>query len=204
MKSDILSQIKANFAPGELFMMSDVVPGYMSDANAKKELLKLTRNKSVERFAYGIYYLPNGEEPSLSKAIELRYLKRGDKVYGFYTGDNFLMAINDVEPTLNDQIEIMSNRATSGKKTVYMFGKRFTIRKPYVEINKYNASLIAFLSYISMSPISKIKEQYSILANYVRREHLGAIDVMEMAEKFPNKVASKLLTSDLYRSFWKH
>ena len=204
MKSDLLTQIKSKFQPGELFMMSDIQRGYMSDAASKKELLKLISSGSITRFSYGIYYLPGKMEPTVASAIELRYLRRGDKIYGFYTGDNFLSSINGVSPNLDEKIEIMSNHATSGKKSVYMFGKRFVIRKPYVEINKYNASLVSFLTYISMSSLSTIKEQYSILANYIRREHLSANDVMDMAEKFPNKTASKLISSDLYRSLWKH
>ena len=98
----------------------------------------------------------------------------------------------------------MTNRATSGKKNVYMFEKRFTLRKPYYKIDRYNMTTNAFLSYIAMTPLSEIKKNYSILANYARREHLSANDVMDMAEHFPAKTASKLLSSDLYRSLWKH
>lgn len=185
-------------------MMSDLFEGYMSEPAAKSELLKLTKAGSVLRYSYGIYYLPGGPEPTVSDAIDLRYIKRNGKVYGFYTGDNFLASINGVSPNLDDKIEIMSNKATSGKKSVYTFSKRFVIRKPYVEIDKYNAPLVAFLSFIAMSPLSKIKQNYSILANYARKEHLSAHDVMDMAVSFPNKTASKLLSSDLYRSLWKH
>ena len=106
--------------------------------------------------------------------------------------------------SLEDHIEIMTNRATSGKKNVYMFEKRFTLRKPYYKIDKYNMTTNAFLSYIAMTPLAEIKKNYPLLANYCRKEHLSAADVMNMAQYFPTKTASKLLSSDLYRSLWKH
>lgn len=205
MKSKLLTQIQAKYKPGELFVMSDVRVNYMSDAAAKQEVLRLTKAKDLVRYAYGLYFLPGGaNDPSFSDAIKIRFLARGDKVYGFYTGDNFLTTVMGHLPDENGTIEIMTNHATSGKKTTYMFGRSFVVRAPYVPIDKYNASLNAFLSYISMTSLRHIKDNYPLLANYIRKEHLSAIDVMDMATKFPNKAASKLLASDLYRSLWKH
>jgi len=205
MKSKLLTLIQTKYQPGELFIMSDIRVNYMSDAAIKQEVIRLTKNKELIRYAYGIYYLPsNTLQPTFLDAIKIRFLERKDKVYGFYTGENFLTTIKGLIPSEANEIEIMTNHATSGKKRVYMFGHYFTIRAPYVLIDKYNASLNSFLSYISMASLRRIKENYSLLANYIRKEHLSALDVMEMATKFPSKTASKLLASDLYRSLWKH
>ena len=204
MQSKLLTNIQKKFEPSELFFLADIHDKNMTDAAVKEELLRLTKSKDLNRYSYGVYYLPGKEEPSALKAIELRYISKGGEVYGFYTGDNFINALKGIKVTLDDHIEIMTNRATSGKKNVYMFEKRFTLRKPYYKIDKYNMTTNAFLSYIAMTPLAEIKKNYSILANYCRKEHLSANDVMEMAQYFPTKTASKLLSSDLYRSLWKH
>lgn len=204
MQSKLLINIQKKFKPSELFFLSDIHDKNMSDAAVKEEFLRLTKTKEINRYSYGVYYIPGLSEPSALKAIELRYISKDSDIYGFYTGENFLNILRGKKISLEDHIEIMTNRATSGKKNVYMFEKRFTLRKPYYKIDKYNMTTNAFLSYIAMTPLSEIKKNYSLLANYCRKEHLSASDVMNMAQYFPTKTASKLLSSDLYRSLWKH
>jgi len=206
MKSALLIKIKAKEKPNSLFMMSDYAPGYMSDAAAKNEISRMLKSKEIIRYSYGIYFLPDdrGEAPDALDAIELRYLKRNGKVYGFYTGDCFLRFINGARQNLEGKLELASNHATSGKKTVYAFSKRFVVRKPYVKVDKNNVATVSFLTFISMTALDKIKDNYSVLANYIRKEHLAAQNVIELSPFFPNKVASKLIASDLYRSLWKH
>lgn len=204
MKSDLLSQIKAKHKPSELFLMSELIDKEEEEAAVREELLRLTKDGSLKRFSYGIYYIPGKTEPSAMEAIELRYIGNDKNIYGFYTGDNYLASILGRKISVNDKIEIMTNRATSGKKTIYMFSKRFTLRKPYIEITKANDKFNAFLSYIAMTPLAEIRRNSPILATYIRKEHFSADDFMEMAQLFPGKTASKLIASDLYRSLWKH
>ena len=134
------------------------------------------KSGEIIRYSYGMYYIPGQGVPESSDAIALRYISNDKEVYGFYTGDCFLKCVNGAKISVNDKIELMTNKATSGKKKVYMFGRRFI----------------------------KIKQNYSVLADYIKKTHLAANDVMEMAPHFPAKTASKLLASDLYRSLWKH
>ena len=162
------------------------------------------KNGDIIRYSYGMFYIPGQGIPESSDAIALRYISNDKEVYGFYTGDCFLKCVNGAKISVNDKIELMTNKATSGKKKVYMFGRRFILRKPYYPIDKNNVSLNAFLTYITMTPLFKIKQNYSVLADYIKKTHLAANDVMEMAPHFPAKTASKLLASDLYRSLWKH
>lgn len=204
MRNDLLTSIKSVFKQNELFSSADINDKNMSEAAKKEGLVRLVKSGDLKRYSYGFYYIPGHGEPSVSEAIELRYISRGKDIYGFYTGECFLMSINNRKISVNEKVEIMTNKATSGKKNVYMFGKRFTLRKPYYPIDKNNVTLNAFLAYIAMTPLSRIKENYSVLADYIKKAHLAANDVMEMAVYYPAKTASKLLASDLYRSLWKH
>ena len=204
MKDNLLSIIKSEFEENDLFSSADIRTKSMTEAAKKEELVRLVKSGDIKRYSYGFYYIPGRGQPDPSNAIELRYISHGKEIYGFYTGECFLMAINGQKISVNEKVEIMTNKATSGKKSVYMFGKRFTLRKPYYPVDKNNVTLNAFLSYIAMTPLSRLKENYSILADYIKRAHLGANDVMEMASYYPAKTASKLLASDLYRSLWKH
>lgn len=204
MNNVLLTTIKKQFKKNELFSAGDVKGKTLSAITIKEELVELVKQGQLKRFSYGFYYIPGEGEPKVSDAIELRYINNGSEVYGFYTGDCFISVLNGSSPTDNDKIEIMTNKATSGKKSVYMFFRRFVLRKPYVKVNKINSSINSFLSYITMTPLDKIKENYSILASFIKKAHLAATDVMELASSYPSKTASKLLSSDLYRCLWKH
>ena len=206
MKKTLLEEIQDKFPPLKLFFPADISIKGMTDEAVKTELHRLAEKGAIERYAYGLYFLPGkrGEQPSSIDAITIRYLKDGDDVYGFYTGSNFIKTILGNEVTIDDHLEIMTNRATSGKKNVFMFGKRFILRKPYVDIKRDNAALNAFLSYIAMTDLKTIKANYSLLSNYIKKEHLSAVEVMRSTEFYPTKTMSKLLASDLYRSLWKH
>lgn len=207
MPKTLLQTIKDDFEPKTLFLLSDIRAKGFTPAAEKEELLRLTKKGSVKRFGYGIYYLPDPSDktpPSILEAIEIRYFKNEEQVIGFYTGHNFLELLRGQKLTIDEPLEIMTNKATSGKKTIFVFGKRLTIRKPYFTIDKKNQYLNSFLSYVSLAPLDEIRVNYSLLANFVRANQLNADDVMKMASQFPAKTSSKLLATNLYRSLWKH
>lgn len=202
-----IDKLKRKFEPNKLFLFSEITEKGLTEAALKEELLRLTKTGEVKRYAYGIYYLPDPKQtlpPTALEAITLRYLTDGTDIYGFFTGSDFLGTLMGRRVSLQDHLEIMTNKATSGKKTIYVFSKRISLRKPYFTINKKNISINSFLSYLSSAPLDEVKQNYSLLANYIRTNQLSANDVMKMATAFPSKTSTKLLASDLYRSLWKH
>lgn len=207
MPIQLIDRLRKKYEINKLFLFSDIHEKSLTEAALKEELLRLTKTGLIKRYGYGIYYLPDPKQenaPSALEAISLRYLTDGKDVYGFYTGNDFLGEIMGRSASLQDQLDIMTNKATSGKKKIFIFSKRITLRKPYFTINKNNISINSFLSYLSFAPLDEIKQNYSLLANYIRANQLSANDVMKMATAFPSKTSTKLLASDLYRSLWKH
>ncbi len=205
MKKNNLSKLSDKNPPGTLFLMSDFLKDYMVDPTLKKEVLSWIHEGKIERYSYGIYFFKGAKSPTALDAIRLRYIERNGKVYGFFSGKAFLNILKGkaISPKDN-KLEIVSNLATSGRKSVSMFNENFILRKPYVKIDKYNVSLVSFLTYISSAPTSEIEENLSTLSNYVRQEHLSATNLSSLISRFPAKTFSKLLKTDLYRSFWKH
>jgi len=207
MPLQLIDRLRKQFEPNKLFLSSEVHEKSLTEGALKEELHRLTKKCLIKRYAYGIYYLPDpkGEAlPGVLEAISLRYLSDGRDVYGFYAGDDFLGEIMGRPVSLQEHLDIMTNKATSGKKTVFVLSKRITLRKPYFTINKSNVSINSFLSYLSFASIDEVKQNYSLLANYIRTNQLSANDVMKMAPAFPSKTSTKLLATDLYRSLWKH
>ena len=207
MANDLLSKIQKQFEPNQLFAIADINDSKLDPATLKQRVVSLARDGKLVHFSYGFYYIPGkitDPAPSSLDAIESRYLGSGKNIIGFYTGLNYLEHLKGIRPSLDEPMELMTNKATSGKKTIYIFQKRLTLRKPYYKIDSKNVNLNSFLSFIALAPLSLIKENYSILSNYIKKNQLSANDVMDLAAYFPAKTASKLLSSDLYRSLWKH
>lgn len=184
--------------------MSSLFPSYMSDPTLKKEVLRLTKSKELAHLCYGFYYLPGAKQPSLLDAVKLRYISNDKEVYGVYSGPSFLRLLKGFSVDENQTIEISTNKETSGKKSKAFGAVRLILRKPYIKINKYNAAMVALFSFLACASSREIEENSSLLASYVRSNHLSAIEAAKVMDKFPGKVAKKLLKSDLYRSFWKH
>ena len=203
----LIDKLKKKFNQNSLFLASDIHEKSLTDAALKEELLRLTKSDALKRYGYGMYYLPDPKDKTPLdplQAVALRYVTDGKDFYGFFSGQGFLDGVVGRPISSSEHLEIMTNKATSGKKTIFVFSKRVTLRRPYITINKNNVLINSFLSYLSSTPLDEIQHNYSLLANYIRTNQLSANDVMKMANAFPAKTSTKLLASDLYRSLWKH
>ena len=203
----LFKQIKNQFKVNELFSASDIPLKNYSMDSLKEELSRLVAKKEITRFAKGLYYLGDDKsktKPSCYDAIAKRYLYHGKETIGFYSGPQFPLLIASLSPKDTLPLFVYTNKATSGKRSVFLFSRRVELRKPYLPISADNVSINSFLTYLAITPIGEIEQNYSVLANFIRSNQLSANDVMSLVPRFPAKTFSKLLKSDLYRSLWKH
>jgi hypothetical protein len=207
MANDLLTVIKQSIGYNKLFRFEDIsIKGRSPDA-VKMALSRYVSAKSLIRMANGVYYFPGestNEAPDAIDLIEFLYCHDNQDYFGFYTGSGFISQALNQQPFLEDKLEIMTNKTTNGKIKITQCGKAVILRKPYFTITESNYTLNALLSYVAMTPLDQIKTNYSLLANYIRANHLSANDVITMSSSFPAKTMAKLLSSDLYRSLWKH
>lgn len=208
MAKTLYTQIKSTIGQNTLFNLTMAAKANrsMTPGAVKEEMSRLVKKGQVKRLGYGVYIIDSGKldkEELESKFIAFRYLGEGKNVCGFLYGENFVRALKGF-PLAKTGLEIVTNKVTSGKKTIFQFGQRITLRKPYVKVNSDNASLLAFLTYIGYADDEEIKRNFSVLANYVREEHLSAPEAIELLSSFPGRTAKALLGSGLYKLMWKH
>lgn len=208
MAKTFYSQLKAGIGVDTLFdlSMASRINKSMTPDAVKEEMSRLSKKGQVKRLGYGVYIIDTGkmnEETLENKFISFRYIGSGKNVCGFYYGDNFVRNLKGAALTKTG-LEIVTNKATSGKKSIYQFGRRLVLRKPYAKITQQNVSLLSFLTYISYASEEELKRNYSVLANYVREEHLSAPEAIELLTYFPGKTAKALLGSGFYKLMWKH
>lgn len=200
------SIIQRRFKPGELFQAEQLKTKSVDLETIKSDLFELRKAGLVKSFAYGIFFMPN-KNPSLTPtaidAIRLRYIESQGGVYGFFSGKSFIRFYLNGGLSDEDELEVVTNKATSIKKKVYMFSKRFTLRKPYSPVTGENVDTLAFLTYLSGASIDEVKANSSTLSNYIRERHLKAEDITSFASSVPGKAFKKLIAADLYRNLWK-
>jgi hypothetical protein len=207
MISTLLKLIKNYFEINQLFSASDIPLKNVSRDALKEDLSRLMKANELSRFSKGLYYLSdvkNGTRPSCYDALAKRYLNNGKETIGFYSGPQFPLLIASLPPKDTLPIYVYTNKATSGKRSVFLFSRRVELRKPYLPVAKNNVLINSFLTYLAITPIEDIEQNHSVLANFIRANQLSANDVMSLVPCFPAKTFSKLLKSDLYRSLWKH
>ena len=136
-------------------------------------------------------------------AIKLRYIGNGDTTYGFFYGQFFIEDYLGQPFDDRQLIEVVTNKATSVKKAVYMFSRRFVIRRSYAPIDADNADSLAFLTYLSSASDSEVEANMSVLSTYIRDKHLSSDLLMKFSDKVPSKAYRRLYSTGLYRSLWK-
>ncbi|MCR4562800.1 MAG: hypothetical protein K5694_06335 [Bacilli bacterium] len=206
MTKDLLKIIKSKYKENELFSLGEIASKYQSYELLKVDISRLVKEGKIAKASHGVYYLVSrkkGIAPSIYDLVELKYLKNGNHTIGFYSGESYIQSISKAGLE-GHKIEIYSNKCTSGKREMNLMGHRIILRRPYIKISDDNCRINAFLTYISTAAASDIETFYPILANHIRTQHFSADDVISLSTNYPDKMTAKLLSSDLYRSLWKH
>ena len=197
--------LKRRIKPGKLFEPETLETKGYSLSEIKLDIKAALGERRLVSFAYGIYYQPskNGLKPSPLDAIKLRYIGNGNTTYGFFYGQFFIKDYLGQPFDDRQLIEVVTNKATSVKKAVYMFSRRFVIRRSYAPINADNADSLAFLTYLSSASDSEVEANMSVLSTYIRDKHLSSDLLMKFSDKVPSKAYRRLYSTGLYRSLWK-
>jgi len=207
MAKTLYSSIKSTIGSDTLFTLDDVSKLKDTTPEAiKEEMSRLSKIGQVKRLGYGVYVIPTGkltEDILESKFIAFRYIGSGKNINGFLYGKCYVGGLlNETLPKTG--LEIVTNKATSGKKSIFQFGQRIVLRKPFVKVDSSNVTLVSFLTYVSQASKEDIKHYYPILANLVREEHLSAIETSAILPSFPSKTAKVLLAEGFYKLMWRH
>ena len=207
MAKTLYLSIKKSIGVDHIFSIPDIddlIP--ITPGALKEELSRLAKKGQIQRVAYGLYIIPSGlltEDDLNDQFIRYRYLKHGKSSIGFFCGEGYIGSLLN-SPTPKKDLEIASNKVTSGKKAIYQYGRKITLRKPYVRVTNSNVELVAFLTYLSHASPADLKKNYTLLANHVRESHLAAPDAVDLLPNFPGKTSRILLSSGLYKLMWKH
>ena len=207
MAKSLYMHIKQTLGTDIVFSLSDVREFRdESDDTLKEALSRLAKKGQIERVAYGIYVINSGhltEDDLNEQFLRYRYLGLGKRINGFVSGQGYIDSLLH-KGFPKEGLEIASNKVTSGKKSIYQYGRRIILRKPYVRVTANNVEMVSFLTYLTQASAADLKKNQTLLANHVRERHLSAPDAIAILPNFPGKTSRILLSSGLYKLMWKH
>ncbi len=172
----------------------------------KEEMSRLADKGIVLRISNGIYLIQEGQidiQEYQYQSIFYRYIRNENDVYGFLGEDSFIRSLQN-KKLPKKGITIITNKATSGKKTIKLFDYKVILKKSFMKIDKKNADLLCFLTYISQADIEEIIKNHAILASFLKERKFATSETLITLNSFPNKTAKKIIISGLYKYLLKH
>ena len=147
---NVYSYLTENYGLNEPIFLSELNIPDMKPVSLRQQIKKLTEDGRLKRFDTGIYYLPKksmfrfGSMLSPDDVIRKKYLVVDGCRCGYLSG---MMFANQLGITTQVPVvyEVYTNKATTDYRDTTIGSQRVIIRRPYVEINDGNASILQFL-----------------------------------------------------------
>ena len=170
-----------------------------------KELSNLCAEEKIIKFEKGIYYIPKQtllgySMISPSKVIEKKYIKSGEKIFGYYSGQTILNKIG-LSTQMPNITEIYTNNESSKVRDINVGKQKVRLRRSRVAITEDNAPVLCFFEIMNLLPGNAIEDQNrEILTRYIKENNIRRKDITAYAPMFPDKAMRTMIESEVIYS----
>ena len=173
--------------------MKDLKQINISYDNLRQKLKKLTDNNKLNRIADGIYSY--GTLPSANAVIENKFIKRNNKVFGYYTKQSLFKSLGF--KCKKDLDEIVTNEFSAIVREIEVAGTRIKVRHSKIKINNNNYYILQFLDLIrDLDSIEfKKNELDQKLKVFIEKYKINKNEIDKYINLYPNIT---------YRNFYKY
>lgn len=190
----LFEYLREKYQDAEPIFIEDIYIEGMNRPNFCQQLKTLTDNGKLARYEKGIYYIPKKTRfaasvgPSPETIAKYKYISRGDRTDGYYSGSTFANLIG-LSMQVPMKKEIVSNNIAAIVREISIGKQIFIVRRTNVPISTENVKILQFLELLKnldfyldgdYDKARKIIENYS-LANYITKE---AVD--KYIRKYPD------------------
>ena len=185
--------IKTHYKETEPIFFSDLELENRTKSALTQQLKTLCNQGLLMKYDKGIYYMPKTTllhttvGPNADMVARYRFISRGDRIEGFYSGNSFAnqLGITTQVPRI---VEIVSNNTNSSDRKVRIGNRFFYVKKPVVQITNENIYVLQMLdllknldAYLDYSYAeAKAKFAYYISIHGIRKK-----DVDHYIRKYP-------------------
>lgn len=185
-----------NYKENEPIFLSEISIPNVKEASVRLQLKKLTADGRVKRFDTGIYYIPQksmfrfGSMLSVDDVIRKKYLTDGGSSCGYISG---LLFANQLGLTTQVPMayEVYTNKATTDYRDTMLGNMRIIVRRPYVEVNDRNVSILQFLDLLK--EVDDVSELTGVplterLLKYMKANGLDFADLQKYLPYYPDRI----------------
>lgn len=170
-----------------------------------KELSNLCAEDKIIKFEKGVYYVPKQtllgySMISPSKVIEKKYIKSGEKIFGYYSGQTILNKIG-LSTQMPNITEIYTNNESSKVRDINVGKQKVRLRRSRVAITESNVAVLCFFEIMNLLPGNSIEDQdREILSRYIKENNIQRKDITAYAPMFPDKAMRTMIESEVIYS----
>lgn len=198
----ILQELKSEYGYDTPIFLKEVKVKGMTDVGIRQTLTRLTQRGGLERYAQGVYYIPQmtpfgKSKLSAKKVYELKYITNNKEIYGYYSG---LILENTLGLTtqMPNIIEIVTNNESSRVREVQIGTQKLRLRRSKVKITAKNVRTLQFLDLLSRKTWKTFSDnEKKQIINYAREQGLRNEDIYIYISYYPSCVAKNILESRL-------
>lgn len=142
--------LKNNYKEAEPIFFSDIVIEGITKSAVNQQLKKLCDEGKLQKYENGIYYLPKKSRLKTNVGVNAdmvaryKYVSRGGKVDGFYSGNTFANQLG-ISTQVPNKVEIVSNNMAAKIREIPIGKRTFIVRKPVVPVNEENVYVLQLL-----------------------------------------------------------
>ena len=194
-----------DFGYNEPFFSSEIEFENYSKSWIYKELGKLCSENRIIKFEKGVYYIPKQTALGLSTInpamiIERKYIRSGEKVFGYYSGQTILNRIG-LSTQMPNIMEIYTNNESAKVRDINVGRQKVRLRRSRISINKSNAAILCFLEMMNLLPGNYVDKQgKDILSRYIKENNIKRKDITAYAPMFPDKAMRTMIESEVIYS----
>lgn len=190
----LFEYLKENYEDGEPIFLDDIHIEGMRRDNFRQQIKTLADAGKIVRYEKGIYYIPkqtrfrSAAGPSPETVARYKYISRGGKTDGYYSGSTFanLIGISMQVPTKK---EIVSNNIAAIVREVSIGKQSFIVRKTNVPISGDNVivlQLLELLKNLGSYLDSGYDEARETIKNYSLANHITREDIDRYIRRYPD------------------
>lgn len=202
---DVYCYLMKEYGYDNPIIVSDLSIDNYKMNNIRQALYLLEKEKKIERYSTGVYYISRDTIFGKSKisfeiVLKKKYIENDKDVYGYFTGIYFKNLMGLTTQMVNSP-EIVSNKESSKKRTIEMCGRNAIVRRSNVKITNYNVKILQFFDLFKYLTFDEVKKYKDKLIQYIKDNMLTKDMVIEYLTMYSKEVIDLIVRSGLIYEF---
>ncbi|MCR4598041.1 MAG: DUF6088 family protein [Acetatifactor sp.] len=186
--------LKEHYREGEPIFLDDIHMDGIRRDNFRQQIKTLADAGKIVRYEKGIYYLPkrtrfsSSAGPSPETVATYKYISRGNKTYGYYSGGTFANLIG-ISVQVPMKKEIVSNNIAAIVREIPIGKQTFIVRRTNVPISDENVRVLQLLELLKNLDAyldDDYNEAREKIKEYSLANHITKRDIDKYIREYPD------------------